>query len=266
MLGGIVASIVLVAALFGMLKFKSESFDKSMMYGLSFSVVMMWIIPWGIFIIGPLVLALSVISPAARSEWINYQNRRIAIGIVFVILLNSFAFYPVSEPEGPEEWGNPIATENPHAAVWPASEQYTWFYDGAVIGVVNTRTPHTFSPFSQESSTITLGVMLGMHDQRMQQSIEVMNSYIPTFSLDASAFWLEDVETEGTHNYEDENYFITRFNVKRDGLDTALASVLVVGFPNAGGELSLLTITRPLTSSQDDVFEEKIVTQYIESL
>ena len=41
MLGGIVASIVLVAALFGMLKFKSESFDKSMMYGLSFSVVMM---------------------------------------------------------------------------------------------------------------------------------------------------------------------------------------------------------------------------------
>ena len=70
----------------------------------------------------------------------------------------------------------------------------------------------------------------------------------------------------GTHNYEDENYFITRFNVKRDGFDTALASVLVVGFPNAGGELSLLTITRPLTSSQDDVFEEKIVTQYIESL
>ena len=68
MLGGIVASIVLVAALFGMLKFKSESFDKSMMYGLSFSVVMMWIIPWGIFIIGPLVLTLSVISPAARRE------------------------------------------------------------------------------------------------------------------------------------------------------------------------------------------------------
>ena len=51
--------------------------------------------------------------------------------------------------------------------------------------------------------------------------------------------------------------------MKRDGFETILATVLIVGFPNAGGELSLLTITRPLTSSQDDVFEEKIVMEFI---
>ena len=187
------------------------------------------------------------------------------MSIVLILLLNLFAFYPVSEPEGAEQWGNPIATENPHAAAWPASEQYTWFYDGAVVGIVNARTPHTFCTWSQDSSSMALGVMLGMHDQRMRQSIEVMNSYIPAFSTDPETFSLEEVETEGSHQYGDEDYFVARFNVKKDGFETTLATVLIVGFPYAGGELSLLSITRPLTSSQDDVFEEKIVLQYIES-
>ena len=71
---------------------------------------------------------------------------------------------------------------------------------GSMMGcycVVNARTPHTFSPFAQDSSSMTLGVMLGVHEERMRQSIEVMNSYIPTFSIDSEAFWLEDVESEG---------------------------------------------------------------------
>ena len=262
--GGILASIVLVASLFGMLKFREEDFDKSMMYGVSGCVLLLWIIPWGLFVIIPLTLALSIASPAAREEWSRFKNRRIAISIVLILLLNSFAFYPVSEPEGAEQWGNPIATENPHAAAWPASEQHTWFYDGAVIGIVNARAPHTFCAWSQDSSSIALGVMLGMHDQRMRQSIEVMNSYIPTFSIDSEAFSLEEVETEGSHQYGDEDYFVARFNVKRDGFETTLATVLIVGFPNIGGELTLLSITRPIIPIQDDVFEEKIVLQYIE--
>lgn len=264
MFGGILASVALVATLFGLLKFKSENFDKYMMYGGSVCVLLLWIIPWGLFVIIPLALALSVISPAARAEWSEFKNRRISIGIVIIILLNSFALYPVSEPEGAEEWGNPIATENPHAASWPASEQYTWFYDGSVIGIVNSRTPHTFCAWSQDSSSVALGVMLGMHDQRMRQSIEVMNSYIPTFSIDSETFSLEEVETEGSHQYAGEDYFVARFNVKKDGFETTLATVLIVGFPNTGGELTLLSITRPITSSQDDVFEEKIVLQYLE--
>ena len=264
MFGGILASVALVATLFGLLKFKSENFDKYMMYGVFLCVLLLWIIPWGLFVIIPLALALSVISPAARAEWSKFKNRRISIGIVIIILLNSFALYPVSEPEGAEEWGNPIATENPHAASWPASEQYTWFYDGSVIGIVNSRTPHTFCAWSQDSSSVALGVMLGMHDQRMRQSIEVMNSYIPTFSIDSETFSLEEVETEGSHQYAGEDYFVARFNVKKDGFETTLATVLIVGFPNTGGELTLLSITRPITSSQDDVFEEKIVLQYLE--
>ena len=266
MLGGLIASLVTTAALYGMIKFRADSFDKAMMFGLVGFVALLWLVPWGIFVLVPLTIVVSFSSPAAREEWTKFKNRRIAIGIIVVLLLNSFGFYPVSEPKAPKEWGNPIAIENPHAPAWPASEQYTWFYDGAVISVVNARTPHTFSPFAQDSSSMTLGVMLGVHEERMRQSIEVMNSYIPTFSIDSEAFWLEDVESEGEHEYENEELFISRFNVKRDGFETILATVLVVGFPNAGGELTLLTITRPITSSQDDVFEEKIVIQYREKI
>ena len=264
MLGGIIASLVIIAALFGMLKFRADDFDKAMMFGLVAFIALLWIVPWGLFILIPLILLVSFSSPAAREEWTKFKNRRIAIGIIVVLSLNSFGFYPVSEPEAPSQWGNPIATENPHAPAWPASEQHTWFHDGAVIAVVNVRTPHTFSPFAQDSSSMTLGVMLGVHEERMRQSIEVMNSYIPTFSIDSEAFWLEDVESEDRHEYGDEELFISRFNVKRDGFETILATVLVVGFPSAGGELTLLTITRPITSSQDDVFEENLLLQYLD--
>ena len=262
--GGILASIVLVAALFGMLKWRSEEFDKNLMISISVCIALLWIIPWGVFLIFPVVLAISYASPAGREEWKLFRKRRIAVSLALVLILNLFAFYPVSTPVGAEEWGKPISTENPYASSWPASEQHNWFYDGAIIGVVNARTPHTFSPWSQESSTITLGVMLGMHEERMRQSIEEMNSEYG-FSIDAEAFLMEEVETERSHQYGGDDLFIARFNVKRDDFDTTLAEVLIVGFPNVGGEVELLTITRPFISSQEDVFEEKIVLQYIES-
>ena len=132
MFGGILASIVLLAVAFGMLKLKTEEFDKSMMFGAIGCILLLWVIPWGMLVIIPIALILSIASPASREEWSKYKNRRIAMSIVLILLLNLFAFYPVSEPEGAEQWGKPIATENPHAAAWPASEQYTWFYDGAV--------------------------------------------------------------------------------------------------------------------------------------
>jgi hypothetical protein len=253
-----------VAALFGILKWRAEEFDKTAMISLSSGVLLLWIIPWGIFVIAPFALAISFASPFGREEWAKFRNRRIAASLVLLIILNSFAFYPVSTPVGADEWGEPIATENPHASAWPASEQYTWLHDGAVIGVLNTRTPHTLSPWAQDSSSVTLAVILGMHDERMRQSIEVMNSLIPGFSIDPDTFWLEEVETEGSHEYGGESHFIARFNVKRDGFDTTLATVIIVGLPNAGGEVSLLTITRPVTSSQNDVFEEKLVLQCLD--
>ncbi len=161
--------------------------------------------------------------------------------------------------------GNPIATENPHAPSWPASEQYTWFYDGAVISVVNVRTPHTFSQFGQSSSSINLGVFLDVHEQRMQQSIEVMNEQIPGFSIDPTSFTLTELSTEGSYEYGDDSYFIARFEIKREGFETTIGTVLVVGIPDFGGEMSVLSITRPAVFNQEDIFEENLVNQYLSS-
>ena len=262
--GGIIASVVLMAALYGIIKWRSEQFDKTAMISLSVGVLLLWFVPWGVFVIVPVAIIISFVSPASREEWSLFRNRRIAASLVLLVVLNSFAFYPVSTPVGAEEWGEPIFTENPDAAAWPASEQYTWLYDGAVIGVLNTRTPHTFSPWAQDSSSISLGVMLGMHDERLRQSIEAMNS-LTGFSIDSDTFWLEEIESEGSHQYGDDTQFIARFDVKKGELDQTLATVLIVGFPQAGGELNLLSITRPITPSQNDVFEERIVLQYISS-
>ena len=88
MLGGVLASIAIVATLFGILKWKSDEFDKTAMAGLSIGVLLLWFIPWGIFIIIPLILAFSFISPASRDEWTKFRNRRIAISLVLLILLN----------------------------------------------------------------------------------------------------------------------------------------------------------------------------------
>ena len=266
MLGGILASLLLFSALFGVLRWKAIIFDMTAMIVLSISIIMLWIIPWGIFVIAPIALAISIVSPAGRQEWADFRKRRILTAILLVAILNIAAFYPTSIPEGPAEWGEPIATENPHAPSWPASEQYTWYYDGAVIGMLNTRTPHTFASSGQTSSTLTLGVMMGMHNERLRQSIEIINDKFPVLDLDSEFFSLFEIETESTHPYGGDEYPVASFEVKREGFDTSLASVLIVGFSNAGGELTLLSITRPITSNQDDIFEEKIVLQYINNV
>ena len=74
MLGGVLASVVLVAALFGILKWRSEEFDRTTMISLSVGVLLLWIIPWGIFIIIPIALGISLSSPAGRDESVSYTH------------------------------------------------------------------------------------------------------------------------------------------------------------------------------------------------
>ena len=266
MIGGVVTSFALLGTLFGVLRWKTDEFDRTAFIALACGIAAMWFTPFGILVLGPLALIISVISPAGREEWLHFRQRRILTSIALVIILVVGAYTPVSTPKGAPAWGEPIATENPHAPAWPASEQYTWFHDGAVIGVLVTRTPHTFAYYGQSASTLEIGIMLGMHEDRLRQSIEVIDDKVPVISIDANAFSLSEVETEPTHNYNGEEYSVIRFEVIRDdGFTTTIANVIVVCFPSTGGELTLLTITRPLISPRNDVFEEMLVLQYIEA-
>lgn len=263
MSGSVLATIAMVATLFGILKYTENEFDKNGMIFISMSIILLWVIPGGYLVILPLAIILSVISPAARSEWAEHRKTRIIAIVMVFLVMNLFAFYPVSEPSAPSEWGSPIATENPYASDWPSSEQYTYFYDGAVISLVNLRAPHTFAIWGQSSTSINLAVILGMHEDRMRQSIELMNEEIPGFNVDSESFFLEEAETEGEYVYSEATYTVKRFEIKRDGIKASLGTVLVVGFPSIGGELSILSVTRPAFPAQDDLFEELIINQYI---
>ena len=231
---------------------------------ISTAIILLWFVPWGYFVILPLGLLISISSPASRDEWKEFQKTRIIAVSTIFLLMNLFAFYPVTTPSSPGEWGDPIATENPYASSWPSSEQYTYFYDGAVISVVNTRTPHTFASWGQASSSLALGIMIGFHEERMQQSIEVLNQEFG-LSIDSQSFILEEIVTEDSYEYGGNSYSVKRFEIKRLGFETPLGTVLVVGVPSIGGEMSILSITRPAFPVQDDLFEEMIVVQYLEN-
>ncbi len=263
MITAILTSLAMAIALFFGLKWRSEEFDVTTMVGLSVGILLLWIIPNGILTLIPLAILVSIISPAGREEWKRFSTRRVAVAISLLLILNLSSLSSVSTPVGNEEW-DLIATENPYASAWPASEQWTWTHSQAVISVLNLRSPHTWSAWGQASSSIELGILLGMHNDRMRQSIETMNENFGT-SIPPESFTLHEVETEGSHTYGELDLHIARFELKMDGFDFSFADVLVVGISSFGGELTILSITRPVGSTQGDVFEEAIVLQYLES-
>lgn len=261
------ATFAISVAVYCYLRFGTENFDKNGFTFIIISTVLLWVTPYGFVLLLPLGILVSLLSPASRNEWEYHKKSRIVSTIIILFVMMSFAFYPVSVPQGPSDWGDPISKENPYASSWPSSEQYTYFYDEAVISLVNVRTPHTYSEFGQASFSISMAIVLGIHEQRMQQSIEVMNNLIPPgFSIDSTSFKLVEVSTEGSYQYGDESYYISRFEIKRDGFETTIGTVLIVAVPNFGGEMSVLSITRSTLFSSDDIFEENIVNQYLNSI
>ena len=262
MFGAVLTSIALVSTLiFGTWYRAEKPLDRTYIISSFIGIFLLWIVPLGVLIIVPIAIIVSFSSPASRLEWKEYRNRRILVAFSMLIMLMITSFQPIADPVGAKEWGDTIATENPHASAWPASEQYTWLYDGAVIGLLSIRTPHTFSPFMQAQSTVGMGIFLDLHEERMRQSIEM----IPGSPIDSNQFYLEEISTEEFHNYGDEELHVRTFVVKHEIFETPLAEVLVVAFPSFGGELDVLTITRPTLPNHSDIFEEKIVMQYLQS-
>ena len=90
------------------------------------SVVMLWVIPWGILVVLPLALLLSALSPAGRESWQEFGKIRTYAIISMIIILLVGGFAPTSPPKSPSEWGEPLFTENPNAPLYPSGQQYTW--------------------------------------------------------------------------------------------------------------------------------------------
>ena len=170
------------------------------------SVVMLWVIPWGILVVLPLALLLSALS-AGRESWQEFGKIRTYAIISMIIILLVGGFAPTSPPKSPSEWGEPLFTENPNAPLYPSGQQYTWLIlptDGGlnveIIQSLSLRTPHQLGKFAS-SSTLTIADIFDMQQARMVQAIQLLDEQI-VFDIDENEMLLSPVKDKKTHTYD----------------------------------------------------------------
>ena len=113
---------------FGILKLatKDESIEfvsfigeRSTLYAFV-GLVLLLVVPYGAFIVLPIVVALSFASPAGRLDWTEFRNRRLMAGLLVLLMLGASGFMPTDAPRAPEEWGEPFARRTPTHRLGPA--------------------------------------------------------------------------------------------------------------------------------------------------
>ena len=97
--------------------------EKTLTYAM-LGLLLLLIVPYGAFLLLPIILSLSFVSPAGRLDWRENRTQRLLAIVLVFLMLGVSGFVPLDSPRAPEEWGEPFATENPYAPAWPSSEQY----------------------------------------------------------------------------------------------------------------------------------------------
>ncbi len=223
---------------------------------LAFSALI-WVLPGGALLVLPLLLLLSVASPAARVDWgVHRTPRLMALGVA-VLCLGAIGAVPVEEPVSPEAWGQPLFTENPNAPVFPASQQYTWFTtDVVILQSISMRLPHQPGVVGAEWTAMTMASVLNMETSRMHQAIELLDEEVPFVRLNPEEVLLDPVAapstfdirvaSDATQEVDFRRYDVksTAFGVDAEG--TKVGDVVVASVADWGGELDILVIVRPL--------------------
>ncbi len=246
------------------------------------SIAALWLVPYGLFVLIPLMFILSFSSPAGRIDWKEYRNERlIAVFIVF-LMLGLSGLMPCDEPRSPEEWGEPFAKENPYAPAWPASEQFTWILvddlDASNFEVVQSlriRTPHQFGIFSQVESSVAISSFLGLENERMRKAIDILDERLLFPPIDSEDFKLEKRVDAQEHTYRPSsgdvkmNVWVydclTTLGTDPDG--TKIGEVVIAGEAGWGGVLDLVVIVRPISHNGllGDPFAETLVSEWLDS-
>lgn len=261
------------------LEFVSFMGERSTLYAI-LGLVLLLVIPYGMFVVLPIVVALSFASPAGRLDWTEFRNRRLMAGFLVLLMLGGFGFMPTDTPRAPEDWGEPFATENPYAPAWPSSQQYTWVFveplDPTNFEVVQSlvlRTPHQHNPFLQVESSIWISSLLGMQESRMRQAIDLADERIPLLRIDSEAFRLDQKGDAQSHTFRPSSGNV-ELNVwvyecyATSGADpegTYVGEVVIVGQSNWGGTIELLVVVRPFSHDglASDPYAESIVNQWL---
>lgn len=219
--------------------------------------LMMWIVPAGALFALPLMLILSVLSPAAREEWMDHRAPRLLALGVAVVCLVATGFLPVAQPPAPEEWGQPLFTENPHAPIYPASQQYTWVTnDIVVLQSITMRLPHQPGAIGAAGVALTLASVLGMETDRMHQAIELIDAEVAFVRLNPEEIILSPVasptsmdvrlDSENVESVALRNYDIKTTAFGTDTGGAKVGEVVAVAKASWGGQLDVLVIVRPL--------------------
>lgn len=297
MFGGVITTLSLFGLIIGLTlyqKKKTESegqdFDKDNILGeygietLLISIFLLWIVPWGIIIILPVVLLISLISPAGRHTWKQFSRTRIYVVLSMCMILFAGGFIPASEPISPSEWGEPLLKENPNAPIFPSGNQYTWVMlpsDGGlnveVVQSMKLRVPHQFSQFGSGSSSLDLADIFNMEQSRLKQAVELLDEQI-VLSLDSEEMKLVEIIAADKHTYVDSGsgdeynldvrlYELRSLTLSSDVDGFKVGEVLCAASGTWGGEIDMLVVVRPIshTGIQQDRFAESLVSQWISS-
>jgi hypothetical protein len=285
MLGGIIYSAGLIVAILVVIYLQYREFAKQQelmeeetpivfnyreVFGpmglefLGLSIILIWIVPYGVLVIAPLGLILSILSPAGRITWAQTKVPRtmVCVFMISMIVLGSLA--PVSQPKSPDSWGNPLLTENPNAPIWPASQQYTWIMapsagelDLEIIQSISIRTPHQLGVFGSASSSLNLASLMGLEQSRLHQAIELLDDELSFVRLNPEEMALTPIPNQETHRYVsntlgiDEDIVIRQYELRSLSIGSnkegvKVGEVLCAATSTWGGELQILVIIRPL--------------------
>ena len=291
MIMSLITSVVLIGVIFAMVSIKNKlddgeqisvksAFGDKGLEMLIACIVLMWIMPYGLIIIIPSAIILSILSPAGRNSWRNYGKiRAYTIASMLLIVLIS-GFVPTSSPKSPEMWGDPLFTENPNAPPYPAGQQYTWLNlptDGGlnveIIQSLTIRTPHQFGKLSAASSTLAIADLFDMQQARLDQAIQLLDQQI-VFDIDEDEMKLLPIKDKQRHTYETGSksvdldirmYELRSLTLNSDPNGFKVGEVFCAASPSWGGELDILVVVRPIghTGLISDRYVESLAVPWI---
>tara|TARA_B100001564_G_C20563660_1_gene634952 strand:- start:124 stop:1020 length:897 start_codon:yes stop_codon:yes gene_type:complete len=295
MLGGLITTLILLSLVIVLVlyhkknhQFDGVDFHRNQVLGengiefLIACVFLLWLIPWGVIIIIPVALLISIISPAGRESW--KQFAKIRAYLISAIILASVAggFIPASKPISPDEWGEPLLKENPNAPFYPSGNQYTWAMlpsDGGlnveIVQSLTLRSPHQFAKFGAASSALDLADLLNLQDSRLKQAVELLDQQI-VLNLDPDEMKLIEIKTADKHLFVDASanvdynldirlYELRSLTLSSDSDGIKVGEVVCVASSSWGGEVDLLVVVRPVghTGLNQDRYAESLTVEWI---
>ena len=293
MIMSLITSVMLIGVMFAIVSIKNKLDDDEQISvksafgdkGLEMligCIVLMWIVPYGLIIIIPSALILSILSPAGRNSWRDYGKIR-AYTIASMLLIVLFSgFAPTSSPKSPEMWGEPLFSENPNAPIYPAGQQYTWLNlptDGGlnveIIQSLTIRTPHQFGKLSAASSALAIADLFDMQQARLDQAIQLLDQQI-VFDIDEDEMKLLPIKDKQRHTYDTGTksvdldirmYELRSLTLNSDPNGFKVGEVFCAASSSWGGELDILVVVRPVghTGLSSDRYVEGLTAQWISS-